>query len=131
MNKTQLIEQVANDAELTKAQAAKSVQAVFDAITGALKNGDQVSLIGFGSFSVTDRPARTGRNPRTSEEIQIPAARLPKFKPGKGLKDAVAMPKPAAAAKPKPRAKSTAAPAAPAAPAAKAKTTTTRRRRKS
>ena len=89
LNKTQLIEEVAKETGLTKGQAAKSVQAVFDAIEGSLKKGDSVNLIGFGAFSVTDRPARTGRNPRTGAEIQIPKSRLPKFKPGKTLKESV------------------------------------------
>ncbi|MBF0138480.1 MAG: HU family DNA-binding protein [Magnetococcus sp. DMHC-1] len=89
MNKTDLIDHVAKTAELTKVQAGAAVDAVVGAITDSLKSGDTVSLIGFGTFSVSERAARTGRNPRTGKEIQIAAARLPKFRPGKGLKDAV------------------------------------------
>ncbi|MBF0426470.1 MAG: HU family DNA-binding protein [Magnetococcales bacterium] len=89
MNKTDLIDHVAKKAELTKVQAAAAVDAVVGAITGSLKSGEGVSLIGFGTFSVSERAARTGRNPRTGKEIQIAAARLPRFRPGKGLKDAV------------------------------------------
>ncbi|MBF0153561.1 MAG: HU family DNA-binding protein [Magnetococcales bacterium] len=89
MNKTDLIDHVAKTAELTKVQAAAALDAVVGAITNSLKSGETVSLIGFGTFSVSERAARTGRNPRTGKEIQIAAARLPKFRPGKGLKDAV------------------------------------------
>ncbi len=89
MNKTDLVDAVASGADLSKANAANAVDAVFDAITNALSNGDSVSLIGFGTFSVSDRAARAGRNPRTGETINIAATRLPKFKAGKGLKDAV------------------------------------------
>ncbi|OSM00342.1 putative histone-like protein [Magnetofaba australis IT-1] len=74
---------------MTKAAATAAVDAVVASITEALKSGDAVSLIGFGTFSVSERAARTGRNPRTGKEIKIAAAKLPKFKPGKGLKDAV------------------------------------------
>ncbi|MBF0368062.1 MAG: HU family DNA-binding protein [Magnetococcales bacterium] len=101
MNKTELVEAVAAETELTKVQAAASVEAVLNAIQDALKNGDQVGLVGFGTFSVTERAARMGRNPRTGKEIEIPAAKLPKFRPGKGLKDAVAIKE-----KPKAKAKS-------------------------
>lgn len=90
MNKTELIDQVAENAELTKAKAAVAVESVFKAIQGALAAGDRVSLIGFGTFMVTKRAGRTGRNPRTNEEIQIPAANLPRFRPGQVLKDAMA-----------------------------------------
>ena len=72
-----------------KADAAKAVDGVFDAITDALKTGDEVRLIGFGTFVVSDRAASEGRNPRTGEKITIPASKQPKFKPGKGLKDAI------------------------------------------
>jgi len=89
VNKAELVEKVAQDTGLTRAKAAQSVDAVFKAIQEALKSGDRVGLVGFGTFMVNERPARTGRNPRTGEEIQIAAARLPKFKPGKALKEAV------------------------------------------
>jgi len=90
LNKTELVDSVAAKTHLTKAQSAEAIDAVLDAIEGALKAGDQVSLVGFGTFTVSERAARTGRNPRTGAEIQIPAAKQPKFRPGKGLKDAVA-----------------------------------------
>jgi DNA-binding protein HU-beta len=89
MNKTELINAVAEKAELTKKDAAKAVDAVFEAITTALKNGDKVQLIGFGNFEVRERAARKGRNPQTGEEIDIPASKQPAFKPGKALKEAV------------------------------------------
>ncbi|MBF0175887.1 MAG: HU family DNA-binding protein [Magnetococcales bacterium] len=89
MNKTDLIDHVAKTAGLTKDNAASAVDAVMGGITSSLKAGETVSLIGFGTFSISERAARTGRNPRTGAEIQIAAARLPKFRPGKGLKDAV------------------------------------------
>ncbi|MEJ8574663.1 HU family DNA-binding protein [Microbaculum marinum] len=89
MNKADLIAKVADDTELPKAQAAGAVDAVFDAISGALKSGDEVKLAGFGTFSVAKRAASTGRNPKTGEPIKIPATKLPKFKAGKGLKDSV------------------------------------------
>ncbi len=92
MNKSELVEAVAAETELTRIQSAEAVDAVLGAIQEALKEGDTVGLVGFGTFAVTERAARTGRNPRTGDEIEIPAARLPKFKPGKGLKDAVAAP---------------------------------------
>lgn len=88
MNKTELVNAVA-ESGLTKADAAKAVEGVFEAITDALKSGDDVRLVGFGTFNVTERKATTGRNPRTGEEIQIAASKQPKFKAGKGLKDAV------------------------------------------
>ena len=91
MNKSELVDSVATGTGLSKVQSAEAVDAVIGAIQGALKDGDQVSLVGFGTFLVTDRAARVGRNPRTGEEIKIPAAKLPKFRPGKGLKDAVAV----------------------------------------
>ncbi|MBF0422111.1 MAG: HU family DNA-binding protein [Magnetococcales bacterium] len=90
MNKTELIDAIAAKTGLTKAQSAEALDAVIDSIEGALKKGDQVSLVGFGTFSVSERAARTGRNPRTGAEIHIPAAKQPKFRPGKGLRDAVA-----------------------------------------
>jgi DNA-binding protein HU-beta len=89
MNKNQLIDAVAENAGLSKADAGRAVDAVVGSITGALKSGDSVSLIGFGTFDVRSRAARTGRNPRTGEEIQIAAAKNPAFKAGKALKDAV------------------------------------------
>ncbi len=89
MNKNDLISSVAGDAGLSKADATKAVDAVFDNIETALKRGDAVRLVGFGTFSVANRKASTGRNPRTGATIQIPASKQPKFKAGKGLKDAV------------------------------------------
>ncbi|WP_114393001.1 HU family DNA-binding protein [Oleisolibacter albus] len=89
MNKGELAAAVASAAGLTSAAAGKAVDAVFDAITGALKKGDDVRLVGFGTFSVSDRPAREGKNPRTGETIKIAASKQPKFSAGKGLKDAV------------------------------------------
>lgn len=89
MNKNDLVAAVASSSDLTKADAAKAVDAVFDTISGSLKGGGEVRLVGFGTFSVVNRKATTGRNPRTGETIQIPASRQPKFKAGKGLKDAV------------------------------------------
>ncbi|WP_203361887.1 HU family DNA-binding protein [Bacillus sp. REN10] len=89
MNKTDLINQVAEAAELSKKDATKAVEAVFDAIQSTLANGDKVQLIGFGNFEVRERSARKGRNPQTGEEIEIAASKVPAFKPGKALKDAV------------------------------------------
>ncbi|MEH7084939.1 HU family DNA-binding protein [Neobacillus drentensis] len=90
MNKTDFINQVAKTAVLSQKEASKAVDAVFDTILEALKNGDKVQLIGFGNFEVRERAARTGRNPQTGEEIQIAAGKVPAFKAGKALKDAVA-----------------------------------------
>ncbi|MBF0183798.1 MAG: HU family DNA-binding protein [Magnetococcales bacterium] len=106
MNKSELVDAVAAKTGLTKAHSADAIDAVISSIQEALKAGGQVSLIGFGVFATGERPARTGRNPRTGEEIQIPACRLPKFKPGKGLRDAVALPKPVAPVKSKVKAES-------------------------
>ncbi len=89
MNKAELTEAVAAGANLSKADAANAIDAVFEAITGSLSSGDSVSLLGFGTFSVSMRQARTGRNPRTGETIQIAASSSVKFKSGKALKDAV------------------------------------------
>ncbi len=89
MNKSELIEKVAEQADLNKASAARAVDAVFDAITQGLRNGETINLVGFGTFSVGERAARSGRNPRTGETIDIAASRNPRFKAGKGLKDAV------------------------------------------
>ncbi|MEO5373521.1 MAG: HU family DNA-binding protein [Alphaproteobacteria bacterium] len=89
MNKNDLVAAVANGSGLSKTDAAKAVDAVFDAITEALKTGDEIRLVGFGTFNVSERAASKGRNPRTGEEIDIPASKQPKFKAGKGLKDAI------------------------------------------
>ena len=89
MNKGELIDAVAGSAGLSRADATKAVDAVLDSVTGALQSGGSVSLAGFGTFSVKSRAARTGRNPRTGEPIQIAASKVPGFKAGKALKDAV------------------------------------------
>lgn len=89
MNKSELVEAVATSADITKSSAGKAVDAVFDSIQSALSRGDSVSLIGFGTFSVSNRAARSGRNPRTGETIQIAASRAAKFKAGKGLKESL------------------------------------------
>ena len=89
MNKQDLIGAVADSSGLSKADASKAVEGVFDAISGALKKGDEVRLVGFGTFSVSKRKASTGRNPRTGEAMTIKASSQPKFTAGKGLKDAV------------------------------------------
>lgn len=89
MNKAELIDAVASAADLSKADAGRAVDAVVDSVTAALKRGEQVSVVGFGTFSVKHRAARAGRNPRTGETIQISASNVPGFKAGKGLKDAV------------------------------------------
>ena len=89
MNKQDLISTVAASSGLSKNDATKAVEGVFDAITGALKKGDEVRLVGFGTFSVSQRKASTGRNPRTGETMTIKASAQPKFKAGKGLKDSV------------------------------------------
>ncbi|EKS8371505.1 HU family DNA-binding protein [Bacillus thuringiensis] len=89
MNKTELIKQVAQEANLTQKDATASVQAVLDQITQALAKVDSVQLIGFGTFEVRERSARTGRNPQTGEEMFIPGGKTPAFKAGKSLKEAV------------------------------------------
>ncbi|NOX08478.1 MAG: HU family DNA-binding protein [Gammaproteobacteria bacterium] len=89
MNKSELIDAVAAAADMSKTGAASAVDAVLASITGALKAGDSVTLIGFGTFEVRQRAARKGRNPRTGEEMQIKASKAPAFKAGKALKDAV------------------------------------------
>jgi DNA-binding protein HU-beta len=89
MNKGDLIDVVADDAGLSKADASRAVESVISAITTALKSGAQVSLVGFGTFTVKKRAARTGRNPRTGETIEIRASNMPGFRAGKALKDAV------------------------------------------
>jgi Bacterial nucleoid DNA-binding protein len=87
LNKTDLIAKVAELTDLSKKDATKAVDAVFDAISDALQTGDKVQLVGFGNFEVRERQARKGRNPQTGEEIDIPASKMPAFKPGKSLKD--------------------------------------------
>jgi len=89
MNKGDLVAAVADQADLSRAQAGEAVEAVFVAITDALKKGDEVKLVGFGTFSVADRAAGTARHPRTGETINVPASKAPKFKAGQGLKDSV------------------------------------------
>ena len=89
MNKTELTDAVAESTDLTKADAARAVDAVLGTISNSLAGGNQVAIVGFGTFQVRDRAARTGRNPQTGAEIQIAAAKVPAFKPGKALKDAV------------------------------------------
>ncbi len=89
MNKSELIDAIAAKSNLTKSSAAKALEGFVEAVTESLKNGDQVTIVGFGTFTLRNREARTGRNPRTGETINIPASKLPAFKPGKGLKDAV------------------------------------------
>jgi len=89
LNKNDLIAKVADSADISKADAGKAVDALFDAVTGELAGGGDVRLVGFGTFSVAQRKATKGRNPRTGEEIDIPASKQPKFKAGKGLKDSV------------------------------------------
>jgi DNA-binding protein HU-beta len=89
MNKTELIESVQETAQLSKKDATKAVDSVFAAIADTLKEGGKVQLIGFGNFEVRERAARKGRNPQTGEEIDIAASKVPAFKPGKQLKDAV------------------------------------------
>lgn len=89
MNKTELIDQIAASAEISKAAAGRALDATVAAVKDALKVGDSVSLIGFGTFYVGERAARTGRNPRTGNALEIKAAKSPKFRAGKGLKDAI------------------------------------------
>lgn len=89
MNKQDLVASVAEAADLSKAKAATAVDAVIDAIKSSLQGGNDVRLVGFGTFTVAERAATTGRNPRTGEPIQIPASKQPKFKAGKELKEAV------------------------------------------
>ena len=89
VNKTDLIDAIATAADLPKAAAGRALDAVIDSITQALKNNDQVTLVGFGTFAVKERAARTGRNPQTGKEITIAAAKVPGFRAGKALKDAV------------------------------------------
>lgn len=89
MNKSELIDAVAADADISKADAGRAVDALVNTVSGALKTGDSVTLVGFGTFLVRDRAARTGRNPKTGEVLQIKASKVPAFKAGKALKDAV------------------------------------------
>lgn len=89
MNKSELIDAIAASADIPKAQAGRALDAVIDTVTDALQKNDQVVLVGFGTFAVKDRAARSGRNPQTGQPIEIPAAKIPTFKPGKALKDAV------------------------------------------
>jgi DNA-binding protein HU-beta len=89
MNKSELVEAVVSDADLSKADATRAVDAVVSSITEALQRGDQVALVGFGTFSVKHRAARTGRNPQTGKTMDIAASNVPAFKAGKGLRDAV------------------------------------------
>ena len=88
MNKSQLIEKIAAGADISKAAAGRALDSFIGAVTDELKSGEQVALVGFGTFSVRDRAARTGRNPQTGATIQIAAAKIPAFKAGKALKDA-------------------------------------------
>lgn len=89
MNKAELIEEMAKKAEATKKSTEESLNALVDVITEALKQGDKVQLVGFGSFEVVNRAARKGKNPQTGEELRIPASKSPKFKAGKALKDII------------------------------------------
>jgi DNA-binding protein HU-beta len=89
MNKSELIEAMADAADISKAAAGRALEGMIDAITGAMKKGDTVSVVGFGTFQVRERAARTGRNPKTGESIEIKASKSPAFKAGKALKDAV------------------------------------------
>lgn len=89
MNKSEFIDAVAAKADMSKTDAADAVEAVLDAVSDALKAGDQVTLVGFGTFLVRDRKARQGRNPRTGDVIEIAASKVPSFKAGKALKDSV------------------------------------------
>lgn len=89
MNKTELIEAIAKEADISKAAAAKALNGMTDAITAALKAGDSVTLVGFGTFYVGERAERKGRNPKTGKELTIPASKSPKFRAGKALKDAL------------------------------------------
>ena len=89
MNKAELIRSVAGKANLSRTDARAAVEAVVSTIQAAMKNGDKVSLVGFGTFSAPTRPARPGRNPQTGEAIQIPARKVPKFTPGRSLRDSI------------------------------------------
>jgi DNA-binding protein HU-beta len=89
VNKTELIEHIALEAELTKAAATRALDALISGVTKSLSGGDVVSILGFGTFDVSERAERTGRNPRTGESIKIAGTKVPKFRPGKALKDAL------------------------------------------
>ena len=89
MNKSELIEHIAKQADISKAAATRALEAMIGGVKTTLKKGGSVSLVGFGTFTVTQRAARAGRNPRTGAAIKIKAAKVPKFRPGKGLKDAM------------------------------------------
>jgi DNA-binding protein HU-beta len=89
MNKADMVEHIAKSADISKAAAGRALEALIAAVRTTLKKNGSVTLVGFGTFQVTKRKSRTGRNPRTNEAIKIPAAKVPKFKPGKALKDAV------------------------------------------
>ena len=89
VNKSQLVDKIAADANISKAGAGRALDAIIGSVTASLKGGDDVALVGFGTFTVRERAARTGRNPQTGKEIKIAAAKVPAFRAGKGLKDAV------------------------------------------
>jgi len=89
VNKTELIEHIASKSDISKAAATRALASIIEAVKKTLKKGDTVTLVGFGTFSVSKRAARTGRNPRTGAALKINAAQVPRFKPGKGLKDAL------------------------------------------
>ncbi len=89
MNKNELVEQIAMAADISKAKAGMALDAFVEAVSSSLQKGEDVSLVGFGTFTVSERAARTGRNPQTGAEIKIPATKVPKFRSGKKLKDAV------------------------------------------
>jgi DNA-binding protein HU-beta len=89
VNKAELIEHIAKEADISKAAATRALEAVIDGVKTTLKKNGSVSIVGFGTFAVSKRLARTGRNPRTGAEIKIKPAKVPKFRPGKGLKDAL------------------------------------------
>ncbi|SEI60366.1 DNA-binding protein HU-beta [Allopseudospirillum japonicum] len=89
MNKSELIDAIATSADISKATAGRALDAVIQSVTDSLKKGDSVALVGFGTFAVKERAARTGRNPQTGAEIKIEASKVPSFRPGKTLKDAV------------------------------------------
>ncbi len=89
MNKTELVEHIAGKSDISKAAASRALASIIDAVKKTLKKGDTVTLVGFGTFSVSKRAARTGRNPRTGAALKIKASKVPRFKPGKGLKEAL------------------------------------------
>ncbi len=89
MNKSELIEAIAASADIPKAEATRALDAMVESVTDSLKKGESVSLVGFGTFAIKERAARTGRNPQTGQPIEISAAKVPSFKAGKALKDAV------------------------------------------